>query len=256
MREPLPPPRPDLLHQPGIVPQPGPVRGPRRLGPWLAGGAALVALVLIAVAGSVMIDRARTAETPSASGPTASATPSSPSASSTPSPASPLATLTVHRAGRLGAAPVAWVRWRASDGSFSFAYPPDTEPREPEFDEGLWELDSRGSAVHLYVYVLEDSPVDSNPMTYLEEIADGFTAGQTEIRRSRVLRHGLAGLHLEYLDVDFDTRFFIRFYAHEGLLYEIAAGYSEILDHRELRMQALTFLDSFRLPDGAVTGDS
>ena len=217
----------------------------------------MVALVLIAVAGSELIDRARTTETPSASsGPTASATPSSPSASSTPSPASPLATLTVHRAGRLGAAPDAWVRWRASDGSFSFAYPPDAEPREPEFDEGLWELDSRGSAVHLYVYVLEDSPIDSTPMAYLEEIADGFTAGQTEVRRSRVLRHGLTGLHLEYLDDDFDTRFFIRFYAHEGLLYEIAAGYSEILDDRELRMQAVTFLDSFRVPDGAVTGDS
>jgi hypothetical protein len=217
----------------------------------------VVALVLIAVAGSELIDRARTTETPSASSvPTAAATPSSPSASSTPGPASPLATLTVRRAGRLGGAPVAWVRWRASDGSFSFGYPPGTEPREPTFDQGLWELDSRGSAVHLYVYVLEDSPIDSTPMTYLEEIADGFAAGQTEFRRSRVLRNGLTGLHLEYLDVDFDTRFFIRFYAHEGLLYEIAAGYSEILDDRELRMQALTFLDSFRLPGRAVTGDS
>ena len=93
-------------------------------------------------------------------------------------------------------------------------------------------------------------------MTTFEGIADGLTTGQTELRRSRIQRHGLTGLHLEYLDDDFDSRFFIQFYAHQGLLYEIAAGYSEILDDRELRLQALTFLDSFRLPDGAVTGDS
>jgi hypothetical protein len=92
-------------------------------------------------------------------------------------------------------------------------------------------------------------------MAAFEGIADGLAAEQTELRRSRVLRHGLTGLHLEYLD-DFDSRFVIRFYADEGLLYEIAAGYSVILDDRELRMQALTFLDSFRLPDRAVTGDS
>ncbi len=109
--------------------------------------------------------------------------------------------------------------------------------------------------MHLYVYVLEDYPLGPTPMAAFEGIADGLAAEQTELRRSRVLRHGLTGLHLEYLD-DFDTRLFIRFYADEGLLYEIAAGYSVILDDRELRMQALTFLDSFRLPDGAVTGDS
>jgi len=71
-----------------------------------------------------------------------------------------------------------------------------------------------------------------------------------------VVRHRLTGLDLEYLDIDDDYRFFIRLYAEEGLLYQVIAGYSELLDDRELRLRAVSFLDSFRVHDRTVTGGS
>jgi len=42
-----------------------------------------------------------------------------------------------------------------------------------------WELDSRGSAVHLYIYVTDRYSIGPSPMPFLERIADGLTDGQT-----------------------------------------------------------------------------
>jgi hypothetical protein len=149
-----------------------------------------------------------------------------------------------------------WRGWRGSDGSFSFDFPTGTEPREPEVEDGSWQLASRGNALHMYISVFEGYRIGSDPLAFLDEIADGFAEDRAELRRSLVLRQDATGLDIVYRDAREGYLWYIRLWTADGLLYQVSAGYPELLHGRELRARAETFLDSFRIAGDPVAEPS
>lgn len=140
-----------------------------------------------------------------------------------------------------------WSRWQGTDGSFSFGLPPGTEPREPSFEDGLWSLESRGSAVHMWIYISDGYVIGPDPASFLERIADGIADEGTETRRAWVRRHGLRGLDLGYRTDDDASLFSIRLFVVQGRFFQVSAGYPVLLEGPEIRARAGRFLDSFRI---------
>lgn len=172
-------------------------------------------------------------------------------------PPSELERLRVRRVREAAAFPPGWHRWRASDGSFSFVVPPGSHPEGPVYEDGLWELSFRGHVIHSYVYVSDRYRLGADTEPFLVWIADGLVGDGTELQRSTIRRHGWPGLEVVYRD-ELDNYLFInRIFVIEGRYFQISAGYADLLDGRERRREAATFLESFRVrAGGGVAGAS
>jgi hypothetical protein len=177
-------------------------------------------------------------------------------APSSPAPASDLERLTVRREGAPAGFPSGWHRWRSSDGSFSFVVPPGSHTEGPVYRDDLWELSFEGHVVHGYVYVSDRYRIGADPTPFLNWIADGLVDDGTELHRSEIRQQGWPGLEVVYRD-DLDQYLFVnRVFVIQGHYVQVSAGYAELLDGRERRREAATFLDSFRLHGRPVAGAS
>jgi hypothetical protein len=235
----FPPPRPDLL-QP-TRPPPPPTLG-RPSARWLLALAVGLLLVAVPIAAVVLLDD----DTQEPRRPITSRTPTPTAPPPSPEPTS-LETMELRLGTRAPGAPAGWRRWRASDGSFSFAGPLPDAPLEPAFDGSLWEVTIDGSLMTFYLYASDnylDEDVDAT--IQLESIADGITGGSDERRRSTLIVDGREGIELVYEDQLTGYVYVNRLFAVGGRFVQASAAYYRGLSDSSVQRQVDAFFDSIR----------